>query len=85
MTHTPKRPLMEHLSQVAIFTGALSMLAVSDGNPWGFVISLAIQPFWYYTTFRNKQWGVLLATFIYTLAWVNGVYKNWTHYINAFN
>jgi hypothetical protein len=28
------------------------------GSRWGFVIGLATQPFWFYTSFRHRQWGI---------------------------
>lgn len=85
MDTIPKRTLMEHLSQMAIFIGAVSMVAVGGGNPWGFVIAFAIQPFWYYTSYRHKQWGLFYASVIYTFAWILGIYRNWSFYMSFFN
>ena len=71
-----ERTLMEKASQVAIFVGALSVVALGNGNRWGFVLGLAIQPFWYYTSIRHRQWGMVAASTIYTGGWILGVYKN---------
>lgn len=71
-----KRTKMEIASQVMILVGAASMVFVGGGNRWGFVMALLIQPFWYYTTWRNRQWGVLSASLIYTVAWALGIYHN---------
>ncbi len=85
MTPTHKRTPMEQMSQVAIFVAAVSMVVVGGGNPWGFVIALAIQPFWFYTSYNHRQWGLFYASFIYSFAWTLGIYRNWDHYMSAFN
>ena len=34
---------------------------LGNGSRWGFVIGLATQPFWFYTSFRHRQWGIFIA------------------------
>jgi hypothetical protein len=53
---------MEIASQLVIFAGPISALTLGAGSPWGFVIGLAIQPFWFYTSFRHRQWGIFIAS-----------------------
>ena len=68
--------VMDLLSQIAIFVGAVAVAGVGNGNPYGFIVGLACQPFWFYTTWRHKQWGIFLASLIYTYGWASGVYHN---------
>lgn len=69
--------MIEIISQVAIFIlGALAIILVARKNKWGFVFGLLSQPFWYYTTYINHQWGIFLMNFIYTGSWAYGLY-NW--------
>ena len=70
------RVWMEMASQGAIFIGALAVLFLGGGNRWGFVLGLAVQPFWYYTSITHRQWGVVAASVIYTFGWAMGVYRN---------
>lgn len=43
------------------------------------------QPFWFYTTFINHQWGIFALSFFYTLSWVKGVKMNMPFYIDEIN
>jgi hypothetical protein len=40
------------------------------------VIALATQPFWFYTSFRHRQWGIFIASIFYAFGWAMGVYRN---------
>lgn len=82
--HKKKRTKMEILSQVMLLIGALGMVFVGSGNPWGFVIAMVQQPFWYYTSITNRLWGLLAASGVYTVAWVLGIYNNWDKYFAYF-
>ncbi len=68
---------MEVASQVMLFLGAFSVLLLGNNNPWGFVVGIVQQPFWYYTSVYNQQWGLLCASLVYTVAWCVGLYNNW--------
>ena len=35
------------------------------------------QPFWYYTTWVNEQWGIFILSGFYTYAWLTGIYFHW--------
>lgn len=63
------------VSQLAVFAGAAAVVGVNAGAAWGPLIGLATQPFWFYTTWKHKQWGVLAACVIYAIGWSIGSYK----------
>lgn len=35
------------------------------------------QPFWFYSSYTNEQWGIFLLCFFYTYSWALGVWDNW--------
>jgi len=49
---------------------------LGNGSRWGFVLGLATQPFWFYTSFRHRQWGIFIASIFYAIGWAIGVYRN---------
>jgi nicotinamide riboside transporter PnuC len=59
---------------VTIF-GVTAIILVAKKNKWGFVFGLISQPFWFITSFINKQWGVLFVSIIYTCSWAYGIYE----------
>ena len=59
---------------IAIF-GVTAIILVAKKNKWGFVFGLLSQPFWYITSYMNKQWGVFFLSFVYTASWCYGVYE----------
>ena len=69
--------MFETISQIAIFIlSATAIILVAKKNKWGFVAGLLSQPFWFYTSYQNKQWGIFLMNFIYLSSWIFGIY-NW--------
>ena len=44
---------------------------------WGYIIGLLAQPFWFYSSIVNKQWGILILTIFYTYSWAMGIYNYW--------
>src|SRR5262249_14753137 len=56
---------LEFVSQAAIFMGPVGAILLGNGYRWGFVLGLATQPFWFYTSFRYRQWGVFIASIFY--------------------
>jgi 8-oxo-dGTP diphosphatase len=44
---------------------------------WGFLASLLNQPFWWITTYLNKQWGIMLLCAWHTGACINGLRNHW--------
>ena len=67
---------LEFASQSAIFMGPVGAMLLGSGSRWGFVIGLATQPFWFYTSFRHRQWGIFIASIFYAVGWAIGVYRN---------
>lgn len=59
---------------VSIF-GIAAIVLVFRKNKWGFLFGLLSQPFWFITSFVNKQWGVFFLTIIYTFSWAYGIYE----------
>jgi len=66
----------EFVSQAAIFMGPVGAILLGNGSRWGFVLGLATQPFWFYTSFRHRQWGIFITSIFYALGWAIGVYRN---------
>lgn len=65
----------ELFSQVAItILGVFSIVLIAKKNKWGFVFGLASQPFWFYTSYINEQWGIFLLSFVYLGSWIYGIY-----------
>ena len=67
---------LDFASQCAIFMGPVGAMLLGSGSRWGFVVGLATQPFWLYTSFRHRQWGIFIATIFYAFGWAMGVYRN---------
>lgn len=69
------------ISQIFIMiTGSLAIWFVSrkeDWKRWGYIFGMLGQPFWLYTTYENKQWGILIMTLFYTYSWSMGVWNYW--------
>ncbi len=59
---------------VTIF-GVTAIILVAKKNKWGFVFGLLSQPFWFITSFINKQWGVFFLSIVYTFSWIFGIYE----------
>jgi len=59
---------------IAIF-GVTAIILVAKKNKWGFVFGFLSQPFWFITSFINKQWGIFFLSIIYEATWVLGIYE----------
>lgn len=57
-----------------LVTGLVSIILIAKKSKWGWIAGLAAQPFWYYTSYVNGQWGVFLNSVMYTFAWAFGAY-----------
>jgi hypothetical protein len=63
-----------------LVTGAVAIVLASRPAPvsrWGWLIGLASQPLWLYTTFAAGQWGMCALSVVYTFGWGNGVWREW--------
>ena len=69
------------ISQIGVMVfGASAIWFVGrkeEWRRWGYILGLLGQPFWYYTTITNEQWGIFLMTIFYTYSWCQGVYNFW--------
>lgn len=66
----------DSISQIAIFVlGASAIFLVAKKNKWGFVLGLLSQPFWFISSYQNKQLGIFFLSIIYTLSWILGIYE----------
>jgi hypothetical protein len=72
----PRKNVIEIVSQCAIFVGAMAVVSLGSGSRWGFVLGLSVQPFWYYTSIRHRQWGIVAAGALYGCGWILGIYRN---------
>lgn len=67
---------LDTVAQVGItFFGVTAIVLVAKKNKWGFVLGLLSQPFWFMTSYINKQWGVFFLSFVYLGTWVLGIYE----------
>lgn len=63
-----------------LVTGAAAIWLINQRGQlkrWGAVIGLASQPFWFYTTIKAGQWGMVALSVWYTVAWLQGVWNHW--------
>jgi len=73
--------MLDQYIQMIIFILGVSALFMSQSKTpkerfIGCILGLCSQPFWFYTTFVNQQWGIFMACIFYTLSWLRG-------YLNA--
>jgi nicotinamide riboside transporter PnuC len=54
--------------------GVIAIILVAKKNKWGFVFGLCSQPFFFITSWINKQLGLFLLSIIYTMSWIYGIY-----------
>jgi len=67
---------MGNICQAAItILGCLAIWLIgAEGRckRWGFLLGLLSQPFWLYTSYINRQWGIFALSGWYTIAWARG-------------
>lgn len=73
---------MEAFAQIVIaFTGMVAIYLTQQSREslkkYAPVLGLIGQPFWYYTTLSNEQYGIFFLTLGYTYLWGMGFYNNW--------
>lgn len=72
---------ISQITQIAIMIfGGLAIWLVGrkeHWSRWGFIVGLIGQPFWFYTTYVNEQWGIFTMCFIYTYSWGQGIWNHW--------
>lgn len=70
------------LEQAVIFiTGIAAVWLSQDENSarrkYACLFALAGQPFWFYASYQASQWGVMVLSVFYTIAWAKGFYLYW--------
>lgn len=62
-----------------IIQAILVILTMASGyfiarkNILGMIFALLSQPFWVYTSYKNKQWGILLLSIYYIIIYIYGL------------
>lgn len=72
---------MNDLIQFIIFISGIGV-AITVGRKdkwrrWSYIIMLLVQPFWFYTSYVNKQWGVFLTCVVYLYGAIEGFRNYW--------
>lgn len=65
---------------IALF-GVVAIWLSQEENParrrFACLFGLAGQPFWFWSAISAEQWGVVVLSCLYTLAWLKGFKANW--------
>lgn len=67
------------IQSILFILSALSIWIVTreeEWRKWGFVIGLLAQPFWVYSSYEAKQWGILALSLFYMYSWSQGIYNS---------
>lgn len=70
------------IDQIAIFVTGISAIWLSQdqrtrARKYACIFGLAGQPFWFYSSFQSSQWGIMVLSVFYTIAWGKGFYLYW--------
>lgn len=70
------------IDQIGIaLTGVTAIFLTQSKHRWlqryACLFGLAGQPFWVYSAWSAKQWGILVLTMLYTFAWAKGFWVHW--------
>ncbi|MDY6970242.1 MAG: hypothetical protein SVR08_16535 [Spirochaetota bacterium] len=72
---------MDNISQIGIVVFGCSAIWLvgrkEHWSRWGYIIGLISQPFWFYTSIKSQQWGIVLVSCWYTYAWCQGLWNYW--------
>lgn len=55
----------------------LSQSGLARRRRYACLFGLAGQPFWFVSAWSADQWGIFILCFLYTLAWLKGLWTNW--------
>lgn len=53
------------------------LLSGKTARHWGFVVSLCAQPFWLWSSWTSKSWGIGLLAVFYTILNIRGIRHHW--------
>ena len=69
------------LSQVGIAVFEVADVLCTQLDPqwhkWASVLGLVGQPFWFYSSWTTRQWGIFALSILYTGSWAIGFAKYW--------
>jgi hypothetical protein len=68
--------MLENILQLLLFAGsagAIYLLSSPDTRKIGWWVNLAVEPIWFYTSFKNGQWGIFALAFFYTYCIIRGL------------
>lgn len=73
---------MTGLEQIGIAVFGVAAIRLSQDQRdnvrrWACICGLCAQPFWFWTTYANGQWGIFALCFLYSWAWFKGVRTYW--------
>lgn len=72
------------IAQVGIaFFGVTAIFLVGTKGKyqkWAYVCGMLSQPFWFWASISNQQWGIFALSFFYAFSWFNG-FRN--HFFNS--
>jgi hypothetical protein len=66
------------LQGVMLVAGAIAIVLASmppRRARWGWLVGLAAQPLWLYSTFNAGQWGMFVLALFYTWGWGAGAWR----------
>lgn len=58
-----------------VVLGLLSVFFVARKNIWGPICGLLSEPFWFWSSWQNEQWGIFLLSVVYTVMWTYAVFR----------
>lgn len=70
------------IEQIGIaLTGVTAIFLTQSQHDWlrkyACLFGMAGQPFWMTAAWSAQQWGILLLTVLYTVAWGKGIWLHW--------
>jgi hypothetical protein len=72
--------MLVYITQFFIFIFSASAIwfvgRTEKWSKYGYVLGLLSQPFWFYSTITQKQYGMLCLTIFYTYSWGQGFYNH---------
>lgn len=60
-----------------ILTAWLSQDPKFENRRWSSIAGLIVQPFWFYSTYMNDQWGMFAVSFVFLVAYMRGFWECW--------
>jgi hypothetical protein len=73
---------MNGVEQIGIAVFGVAAIRLSQDHRvtvqrWACIAGLCAQPFWFWTTYVNQQWGIFALSFFYSWAWLKGLRTYW--------